>query len=158
VTRFFSTNRRSFGSIGLRHTAQVTVFGFLKNIVALLFLRVWRGSRQIVAGDLLRVRYGVPNMRPCSPMRLLRVPEPFDHPEFIFEPKIDGFRALAYVEWRRCRLVSRNGHEFKSWPQLAEEIAHVGRRTGVECQAYSAIRVGVPLTSTESRPPPQSLR
>jgi hypothetical protein len=28
-------------------------------------------------------------------MRLLRIPEPFDHPEFLFEPKIDGFRALA---------------------------------------------------------------
>ena len=60
-------------------------------------------------------------------MRLLRIPEPFDHPDFIFEPKIDGFRALAYVEGHRCRLVSRNDHEFKSWPQLAEEIAHAVR-------------------------------
>jgi hypothetical protein len=24
----------------------------------------------------------------------------------------------------RCELVSRNGHTFKSWPQLAEEIAY----------------------------------
>jgi bifunctional non-homologous end joining protein LigD len=60
-------------------------------------------------------------------MRLLRIPEPFDSPEFIFEPKIDGFRALAYIERRRCRLLSRNGHEFKSWPQLAEEAAHAVR-------------------------------
>jgi ATP-dependent DNA ligase len=52
------------------------------------------------------------SMITCSPMRLLRVPETFDHPEFVFEPRIDGFRALAYVEGRRCRLVSRNGHEF----------------------------------------------
>ena len=58
------------------------------------------------------------------PMRLLRIPEPFDHPEFLFEPKIDGFRALAHVEGHRCTLVSRNGNVFKSWPQLAEEIAH----------------------------------
>jgi hypothetical protein len=62
-----------------------------------------------------------------APMRLLRTPEAFDHPEFIFEPKIDGFRALAYVEGRRCRLVSRNGHAFKSWPQLVDEIAHAVR-------------------------------
>jgi bifunctional non-homologous end joining protein LigD len=62
-----------------------------------------------------------------TPMRLLRIPEPFDHPDFIFEPKVDGFRALAYAERHRCRLVSRNGHEFKSWPQLAEEIAHAVR-------------------------------
>jgi ATP-dependent DNA ligase len=62
-----------------------------------------------------------------QPMRLLRVPEPFDHPHFVFEPKIDGFRALAHVEGHRCTLVSRNGHVFKSWPQLAEEIAHAVR-------------------------------
>ena len=62
-----------------------------------------------------------------TPMRLLRIPQPFDHPEFVFEPKIDGFRALAIIEGHRCRLVSRNGHGFKSWPQLAEEIAHAVR-------------------------------
>jgi bifunctional non-homologous end joining protein LigD len=60
-------------------------------------------------------------------MRLLRIPEPFDHRDFIFEPKIDGFRALAYVNGHRCELVSRNGHVFKSWPHLAEEIAHAVR-------------------------------
>lgn len=64
-------------------------------------------------------------------MRLVRLPEPFDHPEFVYEPKIDGFRALAYVRGHRCELVSRNGHVFKSWPQLAEEIAHSVR--AMEC-------------------------
>src|SRR5437764_14653625 len=58
------------------------------------------------------------------PMRLLGIPEAFDHPEFVYEPKLDGFRALAYVTGHRCELVSRNGQRFKSWPQLAEEIAH----------------------------------
>ena len=32
-----------------------------------------------------------------TPMRLLRIPEPFDHPDWIFEPKMDDFRALANV-------------------------------------------------------------
>jgi bifunctional non-homologous end joining protein LigD len=45
----------------------------------------------------------------------------------VFEPKIDGFRALAYIDGHRCRLVSRNGHVFNSWPQLGEEIAHAVR-------------------------------
>jgi len=60
-------------------------------------------------------------------MRLLSIPEPFDHPDFIFEPKIDGFRTLAHVRGHRCELISRNGTTFKSWPQLAEEIAHAVR-------------------------------
>ena len=64
---------------------------------------------------------------PVRPMRLLRIPEAFDHPKFLFEPKIDGFRALAHVDGHRTTLVSRNGHVFKSWPQLTEEIAHAVR-------------------------------
>jgi hypothetical protein len=37
----------------------------------------------------------------------------------IEELKYDGFRALAYVEPGRCRLVSRNHNEFKTFPELA---------------------------------------
>jgi bifunctional non-homologous end joining protein LigD len=70
-----------------------------------------------------------------APMRLLRIPEPFDHPDFIFEPKLDGFRALAHVRGHRCELVSRNGHTLKQWPHLAEEIAHAVR-------AHSAVLDG----------------
>ncbi len=62
-----------------------------------------------------------------TPMRLLRIPEPFDHQDFIFEPKIDGFRTLAHIDGHQCLLVSLNGHVFKSWPQLAEEVAHAVR-------------------------------
>jgi bifunctional non-homologous end joining protein LigD len=76
-----------------------------------------------------------PSIMPVRPMRLLRIPEPFDHPEFIFEPKIDGFRALAHVQGHRCTLMSRNGRVFKSWPQLSEEIAHAVR-------AYSVVLDG----------------
>jgi bifunctional non-homologous end joining protein LigD len=62
-------------------------------------------------------------MQRLTPMRLLRFPKPFDRDDdFIFEPKIDGFRALAQIERGRCTLISRNGHTFKSWPQLQEEI------------------------------------
>jgi ATP-dependent DNA ligase len=31
--------------------------------------------------------------------------EALDRPEFIFESKFDGFRALAHIESRRCTLV-----------------------------------------------------
>ena len=68
-------------------------------------------------------------------MRLLRIPEPFDHPDFLYEVKFDGFRALAHVNGHHCQLVSRNGHVYKSWPYLAEEIAHSVR-------AHSAILDG----------------
>jgi ATP-dependent DNA ligase len=43
-------------------------------------------------------------------MRLLRIPEPFDHPNFLYEVKFDGFRALAHVNGHHCQFVSRNKH------------------------------------------------
>jgi ATP-dependent DNA ligase len=60
-------------------------------------------------------------------MRLLRIPEPFDHPDFLFEPKIDGFRAVAHIRGHYCERLSRNRHVFKSRPQLSDEIAHAVR-------------------------------
>ena len=47
-----------------------------------------------------------------QPMPLLRRPLPFDHPEWIFELKYDGFRSLAVIQNRRTQLISRNGHPF----------------------------------------------
>lgn len=56
-------------------------------------------------------------------MVLARAREAFDHPDFIFEPKLDGFRALAYLEGGVCRLVSRKKHTYKSFQPLCAAIA-----------------------------------
>jgi bifunctional non-homologous end joining protein LigD len=48
---------------------------------------------------------------------------PFDHPEWIFELKYDGFRSIAVIEHGRCQLISRNGHPFASFSALAEGIS-----------------------------------
>ncbi len=56
-------------------------------------------------------------------MPLARLHGPFDHPDWIFEPKLDGFRAVAYVERGQARLVSRNGNTYKSFPALTAAIA-----------------------------------
>jgi len=45
------------------------------------------------------------------------------HRTGVFELEYDGFRALAYVDYHGCRLVSRNGHDFASFPDLASSIA-----------------------------------
>jgi hypothetical protein len=54
-----------------------------------------------------------------QPMPLGRSREPFSHPEWLFEIKWDGFRSLVYIHKGKCRLISRNGNEFKSFPALA---------------------------------------
>src|SRR5712664_4040939 len=57
-----------------------------------------------------------------QPMPLSRKPEPFDHPEWIFELKYDGFRSLAVIQNGRCELISRNGHPFNSFTELRKEL------------------------------------
>ena len=52
------------------------------------------------------------------PIPLGRSLRSFSHSDWFYEIKWDGFRSLAYIEGGRCRLVSRNGNEFKSFQSL----------------------------------------
>ena len=50
--------------------------------------------------------------------------ESFDSPDYLFEIKHDGFRALAYVENGDCRLISRNSNMFRNFGELEHWIAN----------------------------------
>ena len=56
------------------------------------------------------------------PMQLVQRAEPFDDPSSIFEVTFDGFRALAYVEQGKCRLVSRKDNTYQSFTDLCAWI------------------------------------
>lgn len=60
------------------------------------------------AASRLRTNLGG-DVPPLTLMRLLRIPGAFDHEEFLFEPKFDGFRALAFIDRGRLhpRLAER---------------------------------------------------
>ena len=67
-----------------------------------------------------------------QPMTLARTKEAFDHADFVFELKYDGFRALAYVDDGRCRLVSRRNHTYKTYAPLCQWIGkHLRVRNAV---------------------------
>ncbi len=55
-------------------------------------------------------------------MPLARRAEPFSGPEWLFEIKHDGFRALAYVNEGTVSLVSQRGNVYKSFSRLCEAI------------------------------------
>ena len=61
----------------------------------------------------------VPKFQPLS---LGRAPRPFSHPDWLFELKFDGFRALVRIEQGKCRLVSRKGNDFNSFRKLDESL------------------------------------
>jgi bifunctional non-homologous end joining protein LigD len=58
------------------------------------------------------------------PMRLRLVKEPFDHPDYIFELKHDGFRAVVYIQNRECTILSRNSNQLR-FKSLRENLARL---------------------------------
>lgn len=58
-----------------------------------------------------------------EPMNLSRIDAPFDHPDFLFEWKADGFRSLVYLEEGHCELISRKRNQYKSFNGLKAPLA-----------------------------------
>ncbi|MCK9487207.1 MAG: non-homologous end-joining DNA ligase [Dehalococcoidia bacterium] len=59
-----------------------------------------------------------------EPMQARESARPFDHPDWIFEPKLDGIRVVATLEDGRVRLVTRRGNDVTAqYPSLASSLA-----------------------------------
>jgi len=74
----------------------------------------------------LRARWHIPEMSlpRIQPIAPTWRKEPFDDPEWLFDVKYDGFRALCYLdEQRRNRLVSRNNNIMNRFDALADQVA-----------------------------------
>jgi bifunctional non-homologous end joining protein LigD len=63
------------------------------------------------------------NLPKIDPMKLLLRDKPFDDPEYIFELKHDGFRALAYVSDGTCKSVSRRQNVYRRFTRLQQALA-----------------------------------
>lgn len=64
------------------------------------------------------------SLRDFHPAAPILIRSPFDHhPDYIFELKQDGFRALAQVTPEHCQLVSRRGNVYKSFRGLSESLS-----------------------------------
>jgi len=58
-------------------------------------------------------------------MRLASLAEAFDHPDWVYELKYDGWRCLAHVTDGLVSLVSRYGHHYTRFGELAREISRI---------------------------------
>jgi bifunctional non-homologous end joining protein LigD len=65
------------------------------------------------------------------PAKLARSLEAFDHADWLFELKHDGFRSLAYLEDGRCRLVSRHRNVCKSFETLRDALSSLKAKTAI---------------------------
>jgi bifunctional non-homologous end joining protein LigD len=64
-------------------------------------------------------------------MPLVRVAVPPADPGWFFGLKLDGFRAVAFIEAGACRLLSRRHHVYRLFPRLCESLARLDVRNAV---------------------------
>jgi bifunctional non-homologous end joining protein LigD len=63
--------------------------------------------------------------------QLALVRQPFNDPDFLFELKHDGFRALAHIWDGKCELVSRRRNSYKSFQALRDSLAKLKVKNAV---------------------------
>jgi bifunctional non-homologous end joining protein LigD len=75
-------------------------------------------SRLVPTGEI------VPMPETLEPMHAEIGPAAFNHPDWAWEPKLDGYRVLAFLAGGKVRLRSRRGHDLgETFPRLVEELA-----------------------------------
>ena len=81
-------------------------------------------AHRIEASRLVPGGKPAPMPAKIEPMHAEIGESPFNKPDWAWEPKLDGYRAIAFMEGDRVKLRSRNGLELApSFPRLVEELA-----------------------------------
>jgi bifunctional non-homologous end joining protein LigD len=89
----------------------------------------------------------------CLPVG--RLPE---GPEWVYELKLDGYRAQAIRETKGVRLYSRNGKDYnKKFPQVVAELSHaIGTGTAIDGELVALDKGGRPSFSVMQNAGPDS--
>lgn len=74
-------------------------------------------ARRIVRRSLHHAAVELPSVVPIAPVSRAA---PFDDPDWVFEPKYDGFRGLVYLTPDHCTIRSRRDIVFDRFHELAE--------------------------------------
>ncbi len=70
--------------------------------------------------------------RTVRPMLAISVEKPFDDDDWLYEIKWDGYRAVAFLDGKSVRLVSRNQNDLTAaYPELHEIPLYIQARTAV---------------------------
>jgi ATP-dependent DNA ligase len=82
-----------------------------------------------------------------DPLVLVPRPDPFDDPEWVFEPKYDGFRGLVYASKLGCEIRSRRDIPMKRFTALWDRVGEVlaGREAILDGEVVSLNRQGRPV-------------
>jgi len=79
--------------------------------------------RRIAAAQLVPAGQPAPMPDKASPMLAEAAERPFNRPDWMWEPKLDGYRVLAFIDARGVRIRSRRALELAgTFPRLADEL------------------------------------
>jgi ATP-dependent DNA ligase len=97
-----------------------------------------------VATSNLRLASGLPCIQPLT---LVLRPDPFDDPEWLFEPKYDGLRAVLYSSSLGCEIRSARDQRLDRFLELWDRVARVlrGREAILDGEIVSLDRHGKPV-------------
>jgi bifunctional non-homologous end joining protein LigD len=83
-----------------------------------------------VGSELMKLKIADPMLSIVEPMQPTLRRQPFSHPDWLFEPKWDGYRAICFVEKGNIRFVSRNKksltEKFPTLQPIVKEIRASG--------------------------------
>ncbi len=82
-----------------------------------------------------------------EPVALQPWAKPFDGPEWIFEPKYDGFRGLLYASSTGCEIRTRRVHRAERFAELRQRVAQVlnGRQAVLDGEVVALDGQGKPV-------------
>jgi bifunctional non-homologous end joining protein LigD len=81
-------------------------------------------AHRIPASTLVPAGDPVPMPARLEPMHAEIGPAVFNHPDWMWEPKLDGYRVLAFLDGKKVTLRSRRGLDLSaSFPRLTEELS-----------------------------------
>lgn len=85
------------------------------------------GKKKSMSARQRSVRSGNDKVNKFIKPMLAQIHEkPFDDPDWVFEVKWDGYRAMAEISQEEIKLYSRNGLSFlRLYPQVAEELKRI---------------------------------
>ncbi|HEY5640341.1 MAG TPA: DNA polymerase ligase N-terminal domain-containing protein, partial [Dehalococcoidia bacterium] len=86
-----------------------------------------------------------PFPKSVDPMQATLTENAFSSPDWVFEPKMDGVRALAFVDGDRVRLLSRRGiDQTKQYPAVVESLRGQTERMILDGEIVALDEHGVP--------------
>ena len=119
-------------------------------------------EQENAAGETTESSADVPVKRPMPtaihPMLAESIEKPFDDPGWLFEIKWDGYRAVAFIENGKVRLVSRNQNELtpryaelKNLPEFVKAKTAILDGEVIAAEAYRATAPALPRSARLAR-------